>query len=201
MLDHYRATFLLEKSIGANEHYIEYNINNKWITIFEAYGERFSETELIDINNLDLGKEYSFRGVARLVRFYQDRENDYKVLKTQYSPVVKVKLGAVSPNISKIVAKDKYNLIKWKEPKNCKKFKRFKGKNVKYGLYRKTANGKYKHIKTTSKLECKDSDVKDGKTYYYRVKRKYTKKNSSDYSKEKKVVRLVKKKANNKKKK
>jgi len=41
----------------------------------------------------------------------------------------------------------------------------------KYAIYRATSkNGKYKKIKTTSKLSYTDKDVKEGKNYYYKVK-------------------------------
>ncbi len=40
-----------------------------------------------------------------------------------------------------------------------------------YTVYRATSkSGEYKKIKTTSSTSCKDKDVKEGKTYYYKVK-------------------------------
>ena len=198
-----KVTLHLGKCIGANEHHIEMTENGKRTIVYESYGEDVYENTKIDIVNLKLGQTYFFRGIAKNIQLKEDEKTDYKELNRRYSNTITIKLGGKSPKIYKLKNKGKYVLIKWKEPDNCKKFTKYKGKNVKYGLYRKVGNGKYKHIKTTKKLEWEDSKVKDGKVYCYRVKRKYTKKNCSDYSKEKSIIRPLtkKKKKSNKKKK
>ena len=189
-----KVTLKLEKCIGANEHHIEMTEEGKKIIVYESYGEDVYEDAKIDIVNLKLGQTYVFKGIAKNIQLKEEKKTDYKELNRRYSNTITIKIGGKSPVIHKLKNKGKYVLIKWKEPDSCKKYTKYKGRNVKYGLYRKTENGKYKHVKTTRKLEWKDYKVKDGKTYYYKVKRKYTRKKCSDYSNGKKCVRSVKRK-------
>ena len=75
--------------------------------------------------------------------------------------------------------KIKFKAIKLKYPsvkvKSTKKktaaisYKKVSGAD-KYKIYRKSANGKYKLIKTTNNLSYKDTKLKSKKTYYYKVK-------------------------------
>ena len=83
------------------------------------------------------------------------------VLTSKYSAVVKRTADLKAPVVTAKNKSKKQVKLTWKKVSGAKK----------YTVYRATSkNGKYKAIKTTTKLSFTNKNLKKGKTYYYKVK-------------------------------
>jgi hypothetical protein len=110
--------------------------------------------------------------LARASSDYVYNEEDVQV---QAVDVPTVTTDSIGKTTLKLTRKNKSVVLKWSAVKNA----------TGYRIYRKTANGSWKKIATTSKRSYTDKSLKKG-TYSYRVQA-YSKSAKGSYSKSKKV--------------
>ena len=151
---------IIDESAAEDNIYLKELIIGRNVSKIRAYNFIYDKLKKVVINspNVKIGDMcfYYSKGSMKIYGLYNSTAQKYankhkikfKAIKLKY-PSVKVKS-----------TKKKTAAISYKKVSGADKYK----------IYRKSANGKYKLIKTTNNLSYKDTKLKAKKTYYYKVK-------------------------------